>query len=102
MGFDTKEKKKKKLNNKIETIKILSKQLKEPERDFEGKEIHLEGSDLVMLSQLKENRYAMKKMQEFFKVSRFNPKYFENRLTLKKAKQLARYNEADYNRPSGV
>ena len=93
----------------------LTHQLKEPERDCEGKifqEEGSDGSDVVISSQSKlekrgkkrNSRFAKKKLQELVEESRFNPKYFENRMTLKKAKQkqLARYNEAEYMRPSGV
>ena len=96
-------------------IKKLTQQLKEPERDHEGIEFQVEssdGSDVVISSQSKleirgkkrNSRFAKKKLQELVEESRFNPKYFENRITLKKAKQkqLARYNEAEYMRPSGV
>ncbi len=93
----------------------MTQQLKEPERDYEGIEFQVEssdGSDVVISSQSKlenrgkkrNSRFAKKKLQELVEESRFNPKYFENRMTLKiaKQKQLARYNEAEYKRASGV
>ena len=89
-------------------IKKLMEQPKEPKRDFEGEKsqvedlVDSEDSDEAVSSQLIVSRFTMKKLQELFEVSRFNPKYFENKLTLKTAKKLVRYNEADSNRPFGV
>ena len=95
--------------------KKLTQQLKEPEGKIEGIEFRVEdsdGSDVVISSQLKvenrgkkrrsHSRYAKKKFQDLVEESRFNLKYFENRITLKKAKHLARYNEAMFQGAYGV
>jgi len=94
-------------------INKLTHKLKEPERDCEGAGFQVEGSDgsdVVISSQLIEeirsqtsiSRFTKKKFQELVDNSQFNPKYTENRMTLKNAKQLARYNEANIHKAPGV
>jgi len=94
-------------------INKLTHKLKEPERECEGARFQVEGSDgsdVVISSQLigeirlktSVSRFTKKKIQELVDNSRFNPKCIEKRMILKKAKQLARYNEANFNKAPGV
>lgn len=90
-------------------------QQKESERDFEGVESQIEGSDgsdVVISNQLKSqgeergkisnSRHVQKLLLEFLENSRFNPRYFENRMNIKQAKYLVRYNELEYKKAFGV